>query len=150
MFVSGPVDGYQLAPKWTDLRIANAALLIFLTRANPEAHQLYLKGLFYWNKRTPEALKTSIDYSNQAIEKDPSYALAYAGMAEAYVLLPDYYAGTPQDSYPKAKVIRTKPSSNLNVAIKIALRISRTLKLTHSSTAFTLTRASRASLSALG
>src|ERR1700676_566538 len=63
--------------------------------ANPEAYQLYLKGIFYWNKRNPESLKKSIEFFNQAIEKDPAYALAYAGLAEAYVLLPEYYAGTP-------------------------------------------------------
>ena len=48
--------------------------------ANPEAYQLYLKGLYYWNKRTGEALKTSVVYFNQAIEKDPGYGQAYAGM----------------------------------------------------------------------
>jgi len=70
---------------------------------NPEAYQLYLKGRFYWNQRTGEALKKSIEYFNQAIEKDPSYALAYAGLADAYSLLPGYSAGSPQESYPKAK-----------------------------------------------
>ena len=76
--------------------------------ANPEAYQLYLKGLFYWNKRTPEALKTSVDYYNQAIAKDPNYAQAYAGMALAYVLFPEYSAGSPADSMPKAKDAATK------------------------------------------
>jgi len=70
--------------------------------ADPEAFQLYLKGLFYWNKRTPEDLKRSIDYFDQAIEKDPAYALAYAGKSQAYVLIPEYFAGTPQDYYPRA------------------------------------------------
>ena len=50
--------------------------------ANPEAYQLYLKGRFYWNKRTGEALKKSIEYFNQAIERDPNFALAYAGLAD--------------------------------------------------------------------
>ncbi|HET6670047.1 MAG TPA: protein kinase [Pyrinomonadaceae bacterium] len=71
--------------------------------ANPEAYQLYLKGLYHWNKRTAEALKTSVDYFNQAIAKDPSYAQAYAGMALAYVLYPQYSAGKPEESMPKAK-----------------------------------------------
>jgi TolB-like protein len=70
---------------------------------NPEAYQLYLKGRFYWNKRTGEALKKSIEYFNQAIEKDPSYALAYAGLADAYSLLANYAAASPQESFPKAK-----------------------------------------------
>jgi eukaryotic-like serine/threonine-protein kinase len=76
--------------------------------ANPEAYQLYLKGLFHWNKRTAESLRKSIEYFNQAIEKDPSYALAYAGMAEAYVLLPEYSAGSPNESIPKAKAAARK------------------------------------------
>jgi len=76
--------------------------------ANPEAYQLYLKGLFHWNKRTPESLKSSLDYFNQAIEKDPRYAQAYAGMALAYVLLPEYSAGSPDESIPKAKAAAMK------------------------------------------
>ena len=51
-----------------------------------EAYQLYLKGRFYWNKRTVETNKKSIEYFNQAIEKDPSFALAYAGLADCYVI----------------------------------------------------------------
>ena len=70
---------------------------------NSEAYQLYLKGRYFWNKRTGEDLKKSIDYFNQAIELDPNYALAYAGLADAYVLFSGYSVSTPQDSYPKAK-----------------------------------------------
>src|SRR5438094_6683359 len=66
--------------------------------ANTEAHQLYLKGRFFWNKRTGNDLKKSIDYFEQAIAADPNYALAYAGVADAYVWLPGYTAGTPRDS----------------------------------------------------
>ena len=69
---------------------------------NTEAHQLYLKGRFFWNKRTGNDLKKSIDYFQQAITADPNYSLAYAGIADAYVFLPGYTAGTPQDCYPKA------------------------------------------------
>ena len=76
--------------------------------ANPEAYQLYLKGLYHWNKRTGEALKTSIDYFNQAIAKDPSYAQAYAGMALAYVLLPQYSAGAPGESMTKGTAAARK------------------------------------------
>ena len=76
--------------------------------ANPEAYQLYLKGLFNWNKRTPEALRTSIDYFKQAIEKDPTYAQAYAGMALAYAILPQYSAGKPEESMTKAKAAAMK------------------------------------------
>ncbi len=66
-----------------------------------EAYQLYMKGRFYWNKRTAEALRKAVGYFNQAIENDPSFALAYAGLADCYVvpvnLLP------PRDAMPKAK-----------------------------------------------
>jgi len=88
--------------------------------ANPEAYQLYLKGLYHWNKRTGEALKTSIAYFNQAIEKDPSYAQAYAGMALAYVLLPQYSAGKPEESMAKA-----------NAAARKALEMDDTLAEAH-------------------
>jgi eukaryotic-like serine/threonine-protein kinase len=55
-----------------------------------EAYQLYLKGRYYWEKRTPEALEKSKDYFNQAIEKDPAYAMAYVGLADYYTVSPDY------------------------------------------------------------
>src|SRR5262245_2627738 len=69
---------------------------------NTEAHQLYLKGRFFWNKRTGNDLRKSIDYFQQTIAADPNYALAYAGLADAYAFLPGYTAGSPQDSYPKS------------------------------------------------
>src|SRR5213594_1832506 len=75
---------------------------------NTEAHQLYLKGRFFWNKRTGNDLKKSIDYFEQAIAADPNYALAYAGVADGYVWLPGYTAGTPRDCYPKAKAAAKK------------------------------------------
>jgi tetratricopeptide (TPR) repeat protein len=68
-----------------------------------EAYQLYLKGRFYWNKRTEEGLKKALPYFNQAIERDPSYALAYAGLADCYALLYEYSATPTKDLYPKAK-----------------------------------------------
>lgn len=70
---------------------------------NAEAYQLYLKGRFYWNKRTEETMKKGVDYFNQAIEKDPAYALAYAGLADCYALLYEYSAAPSRDLYPKAK-----------------------------------------------
>jgi tetratricopeptide (TPR) repeat protein len=75
---------------------------------NPEAYQLYLKGLFYWNRRTGESLKKSIEYFNQAIEKDPSYALAYAGKALAYDLFYDFGVAPSRDSSPLAKAAALK------------------------------------------
>src|SRR5262249_37531552 len=53
---------------------------------NPEAHQLYLKGRYYWNRRTAETLKRAGEYFQQAIDKDPGYALAWAGLADCYAV----------------------------------------------------------------
>src|SRR5213082_3352103 len=75
---------------------------------NPEAHELYLKGRFFWNKRTGENLKKAADYFNQAIAADPNYALAYAGLAGVYVLMPFYSVGAPRDCYPRAKAAAKK------------------------------------------
>src|ERR1044072_6022935 len=73
--------------------------------ANPEAYELYLKGRFFWNKRTSVDLPKSVEYYNQAIAKDPNYALAFAGLADAYVLYPDYGVGAPAELYTQAKEI---------------------------------------------
>ena len=70
---------------------------------NPEAYQLYLKGRFYWNKRTGDAAKKAIDYFNQAIEKDPNFALGYAGLSDAYQLLNLYSEASPREVFPRAK-----------------------------------------------
>ena len=75
---------------------------------NPEAYQLYLKGLFYWNRRTGESVKKSVEYFDRAIEKDPSYALAYAGKALAYDLFYDYGVASSADSSPLAKAAALK------------------------------------------
>src|SRR5439155_9586260 len=70
--------------------------------ADPEAHEFYLKGRFFWNKRNAPDLRKSIDYFNQAIAKDPNYALAYAGLAQAWMVLPAYDGGTPSECTPQA------------------------------------------------
>ena len=67
---------------------------------NPEAYELYLKGRYSWNKRTPADLETAISYFNQAIANDSGYALAYSGLADAYGTLPAY-GGAPSEYYPK-------------------------------------------------
>jgi len=69
---------------------------------NPEAHQLYMKGRYFWNKRTTENLKKAIDYFEQAIGKDPAYALAYSGLADVHEVLPYYAATPPKDDAQKA------------------------------------------------
>jgi TolB-like protein/Flp pilus assembly protein TadD len=70
---------------------------------NPEAYQFYLRGRYYWNKRTAENLTKAMEQFQQAADKDPNYALAYVGLADSYVLL-ENYAGTPaNETLPKAK-----------------------------------------------
>jgi TolB-like protein/Tfp pilus assembly protein PilF len=76
--------------------------------ANPEAYELYLKGRFFWNKRTGADLRKAIDYFNQAITKDPNYALAYAGVADSYLLLPNYGGTSTRESVPPARAAVTK------------------------------------------
>jgi TolB-like protein/Tfp pilus assembly protein PilF len=94
---------------------------------NTEAYQLYLKGRFFWNKRTGQNLNKASDYFNQAIATDPKYALAYVGLADSYVLMPLYGAGAPRDWYPKAKA-----------AAKKALELDDTLSEAHTSLAYAL------------
>ena len=77
--------------------------------ADSEAYELYLKGRFFWNKRTGADLRKAIEYFNQAISKDSNYALAYVGLADSYLLLSAYGAASPQDSVPQAKPPRRKP-----------------------------------------
>jgi tetratricopeptide (TPR) repeat protein len=74
---------------------------------NPEAYELYLKGRYYWNKRTGPDIKTAISYFNQAIGKDPGYALAYSGLADAYSVLSSY-GGDPNDAFPKSNAAALK------------------------------------------
>jgi eukaryotic-like serine/threonine-protein kinase len=69
---------------------------------NPEAYQLYVKGRYYWNKRTGAGIRTAISYFNQAIDKDPGYGLAYAGVADAYVIISVYGNGDPADFFSKS------------------------------------------------
>jgi len=71
--------------------------------ANPEAYQLYLKGRFYWNKRTPDNFRKAIDYFNKAIALDPNYALAYVGLADAYALLSTFGAVPSREATLKAR-----------------------------------------------
>lgn len=68
-----------------------------------DAYQLYLKGRFYWNQRTAQSLRQAAEFYKQAIAKDPSYALAYAGLAESYVLFSWLSVAPPRESMPKAR-----------------------------------------------
>ena len=74
-----------------------------------EAYDLYLKGRYFWNKRTPDGLEEAIKYFQQAIAKDPDYARAYAGLADCYALLPGYTMTIPQaEALPKARAAALK------------------------------------------
>jgi TolB-like protein/DNA-binding winged helix-turn-helix (wHTH) protein/Flp pilus assembly protein TadD len=96
---------------------------------NPEAYEAYLKGRYFWNKRTADGLKRAVAYFTQAIEKDSNYAQAYAGLADSYALLGDWEYGVlaPSEAYPKAKA----------AAIR-ALELDNTLGEAHTSLAFSL------------
>jgi TolB-like protein/Tfp pilus assembly protein PilF len=90
--------------------------------ADPEAYELYLKGRFFWNKRSGADLRKAIEYFDQAIAKDPNYALAYAGLADSYLLLPNYGSASTQESLPPARA-----------ALKKALELDDSLAEAHAS-----------------
>jgi tetratricopeptide (TPR) repeat protein len=92
---------------------------------NSEAYQAYLKGRYYWNKRTEEAFTKGIEYFRQAIEHDPSYALAYAGLGDSYNLLGASEIFPPKEAFPKAKTAAMR-----------ALEIDNTLAEAHTSLAY--------------
>jgi TolB-like protein/Flp pilus assembly protein TadD len=76
--------------------------------ADLEAHQLYLKGRYLWNRRTGENLKKALNYFQLAVDKDPDYALAYTGIADTCALFSVYGAGAPQEYLPRAKAAAEK------------------------------------------
>lgn len=96
---------------------------------NPDAQDAYLRGRYFWNKRTEQGLKKAIGYFHQAISIDPNYAQAYSGLADSYALLGDWEYGAlaPKEAFPKAKAAATA-----------ALRLNDTLSEAHASLAFCL------------
>jgi TolB-like protein/DNA-binding winged helix-turn-helix (wHTH) protein/Tfp pilus assembly protein PilF len=96
---------------------------------NPEAYESYLKGRYFWNKRTADGLKAALAYFRQATEEDPNYAKAYSGLADTYALLGDwqYAVMTPKEAFPEAKA-----------AAIHALELDNTLGEAHNSLAFVL------------
>jgi TolB-like protein/DNA-binding winged helix-turn-helix (wHTH) protein/Tfp pilus assembly protein PilF len=86
------------------------AVLKNAKQVNPDAYEDYLRGRYFWNKRTAEGFKKAIDYFNKAIGQDPTYAPAYAGLADSYALSGDWEYGVlpPNEAYPKAKAAATK------------------------------------------
>jgi serine/threonine protein kinase/tetratricopeptide (TPR) repeat protein len=103
--------------------------LVTRSTENMEAYKLYLEGLYYWNKRTGKDLNKAIELFNQAVDKDPNYALAYVGLADSYSLLPLYADARAKDVYPRAKAAATK-----------ALEINETLAEAHNSLAYVYER----------
>ncbi len=138
------------SPLWRDalyivvaLVIAAALSIVIVTRRNssraartdsapaaprivdPEAKQFYLKGIYYFNKRTPETLNQAVDYFTQAVVRDPQYAEAYVGLADCYNLLREYTLMPPAEAYPRAIA-----------AAKRAIALDDSLSGAHSSLAF--------------
>jgi TolB-like protein len=75
---------------------------------NPCAHEAYLKGRFYWNKRSRESANRALTYFQQALDIDPTYAQGYAGPADSYAIVGYYNALAPTEAYPKAKAAAMK------------------------------------------
>lgn len=75
---------------------------------NSEAHDLYLRGQYFWNKRTVSGFQEAIDYFQRAIRKDPSYAQAYAGLADCYALIGGYSTAPATEFMPKARAAATR------------------------------------------
>jgi TolB-like protein/Tfp pilus assembly protein PilF len=73
-----------------------------------EAYRLYLKGRYHWNKRSPEGLQKAVEYFQQALDKDPAYSLAYAGLADTYAYLSFFNVVAPREAMPKAKTAAVK------------------------------------------
>jgi len=98
-------------------------------KVNPEAYDAYLKGRYFWNKRTGEGLKKAVDYFDRAIAAAPGYANAYSGLADSYALMGDWEYGilSPRDAFPRAKAAATK-----------ALALDDKLSEAHTSLAFIL------------
>jgi TolB-like protein/Tfp pilus assembly protein PilF len=101
---------------------AEKSSIVKAPTADPEAYELYLKGRFFWNKRSGADLRKAIEYFDQAIAKDPNYALAYAGLADSYLLLPNYGSASTQESLPPARA-----------ALKKALELDDSLAEAHAS-----------------
>jgi TolB-like protein/DNA-binding winged helix-turn-helix (wHTH) protein len=96
---------------------------------DPEAHEAYLKGRYFWNQRTAAGFKNAVNFFNQAVARDPGYAAAYSGLADTYALLGDwqYSVMTPKEAMPRAKA-----------AAKKALELDESLGEAHASLAFCL------------
>jgi serine/threonine protein kinase/tetratricopeptide (TPR) repeat protein len=91
---------------------------------NAEAYQAYLRGRYYWNKRTADGLRKAIEQFQQAIDRDPNYALGHVGLADSYLLLEEYAGAPASETLPKARA-----------ALDRALQIDDSLAEAHTSSA---------------
>ena len=107
------------------MTVEERRLVVRRYTADPEAYRLYLKGRFHWNKRTADGLTKGIEYFEQAIDRDPAYALAYSGLADCYNLLSLYTVLPPRETMPRAKA-----------AAQQALDIDASLAEAHTSLAY--------------
>ena len=105
------------------------ALLENAKPVNPAAYDAYLRGRYFWNKRTAQGLKKGVEYFDQAVAHDPKYAQAYSGLADSYALLGDWEYGAlaPEEAFPKAEAAARK-----------ALQLDDNLAEAHASLAFCL------------
>ena len=119
--VAEQVQAHLTANEESSLRAARTV--------EPEAYEAWLKGRYFWNKRTADALKTALDEFNKATLKDPGYAPAYSGLADTYSLLGDwqYAVMSPREAMPKARM-----------AAERALQLDEGLSEAHTSLAFCL------------
>lgn len=113
------------------LRLSGEQQKQFVQRntTNPESYQSYLRGRYYWQKRTGDNLYKAIAEFQKAADKDPNYALAYAGLADSYALLEDYTGARTSETCPKAKAFAER-----------ALQLDESLAEAHASLAFTFTQ----------
>jgi TolB-like protein/DNA-binding winged helix-turn-helix (wHTH) protein/Flp pilus assembly protein TadD len=111
------------------LDIQERSALVKSKTVNREAYEAYLKGRYFWSKRTGDGLKKAIEYFNHAIEIDPAYARAYSGLADSYALAGDWEYGvlSPREAFPLAKAAAAK-----------ALALDHSLGDAHTSLAFAL------------
>ncbi len=115
--LSGPISDRARAAAWFVPLLFAVALVVLFSAGHPatrfkalasrhspnsEAQDLYLKGRYFWDRRTPEALNQAIDYFTQAIVKDPSDAQAYVGLADCYNLLREFGSMPPGEAFPRA------------------------------------------------
>src|SRR5215510_4436593 len=93
---------------------------------NPEAYGFYLKGRYYWNKRTADNLRKAMEQFQQAADRDPNYALAYVGLADCYTLMEEYAGAPANETYSKAKAFAER-----------ALQLDNSLAQAHTSLGYT-------------